>query len=138
MGRKNEANIPITAQNKTNRAFGEVDTNLKGMKKLAFSTKAAFTGLIGIAAATGIVALGKSALDTADNLAKAAERTNFSIKTLQELRFAADQSGVGITLLDASLAKFTKRLGLFRTEAGGAAAVSFKNLGINLNQAVTC
>ena len=32
---------------------------------------------------------------TADDLAKAAERTNFSIKTLQELRFAADQSGVG-------------------------------------------
>ncbi|MCP4139076.1 MAG: hypothetical protein GY755_02105, partial [Chloroflexi bacterium] len=84
--------------------------------------------------AVGLARLAKNSLDTADAIGKAAERTGFQVEKLQELRYAADQTGVSTNELDNALAKFTKRLGLAR-DGSGAAARAYKRLGVNLNQA---
>lgn len=92
---------------------------------------AAIAGVVSVGALTAAT---KSSLDFADSLGKAAERTGFSVQALQELRFAGDQTGVSLGEVDSALARFSKRLGLFRTTGGGAAAKVFEDLQINVNQ----
>ena len=53
-----------------------------------------------------------------DRLVKTADAIGLSVEGLQELRFAADRSGVGIDTLDRSLAAFAKRLGEARVNTG--------------------
>ncbi len=85
-------------------------------------------------AAAGVGFLAKKMLDTADNLAKTADRIGFTTDALQELRFAASQTGVATLKLDTSLERFTKRIG--EASAGmGAAASTYKRLGISVTEA---
>ena len=79
------------------------------------------------------VAATKGSLDYADGIADAAEKTAFTTKSLQELRFAAEQNGIAISELEGGLARFTKRLGLAR-RGTGAAAKEYKELGIDLSK----
>ena len=52
------------------------------------------------ASAIGIGLLGKKMIETADSLAKTADRVGVTTDLLQELRFAASQSGVSTEKLD--------------------------------------
>jgi len=85
------------------------------------------------AAIAGFTAATKSALNYADSIADASEKTAFSATKIQELKFAAEQNGIAFNTLEGALARFTKRLGLARAGTG-AAAQTYKDLGIDLQQ----
>ncbi|MCG7984738.1 MAG: hypothetical protein JAY90_18550 [Candidatus Thiodiazotropha lotti] len=97
------------------------------------SFKGIGVALAGVVSAGALISLAKESLDFADALAKASEKTGFSITKLQELRFAADQTGVGYRELESALARYTKRLGLAR-KGEGAANKAYEELGINLKK----
>ncbi|MES9963578.1 MAG: hypothetical protein ABW116_08545 [Candidatus Sedimenticola sp. 20ELBAFRAG] len=105
--------------------------------RVANNASKAFGGMgkavAGALSTAGFAALTKHALDYADGIADASEKTGFTVKRLQELRFASDQMGVSITELEGGLGRFTKRLGLARMGTG-AAADTYKKLGIDLKQ----
>lgn len=72
-------------------------------------------GALGVAIpAVTILALGKladNALTAADKIAKVADKVGLTTDQLQELRFAADQSGVGTDKLDMAMQRFSRRVG---------------------------
>lgn len=108
---------------------------------LAAGGKAAVIGLAGIGtaavgAASSLGVLLGSALDTADGLAKMADKTGFSVEEIQRLRYAANQAGVEQEALDASMSKFVRTLGL--ALAGTPDAVKeFEALGFSLDRLKT-
>lgn len=70
------------------------------------------------------------ALDFADSIDKAAERAGISARKLQELRFAADQTGISTQQLDDAMRRFTRRLGV--ALGGGSFAKDFERLGVSI------
>ena len=116
----------ITAVDKTKAALNSATRSVRGLQT-------AFSALAGIISAGTLVLATRRALSYADSIAKAGDRTGFATDQLQELRFAAEQTGVSVTELDGGLARFTKRLGLARAGTG-AAADAYRKLGIDLNQ----
>lgn len=90
--------------------------------------RAAYFAGIATAAIGGLVA--KSAA-YGDNVAKTAKKLNLSAEALQELRHAADLSGIAQEKFDGGMLKFQKRLG--ETVAGiGYAKDIYKDLGIQV------
>ncbi|PIW27482.1 MAG: phage tail tape measure protein [Rhodospirillales bacterium CG15_BIG_FIL_POST_REV_8_21_14_020_66_15] len=99
-------------------------------------------GPAGLAAAAGIgvFAVGltaamraaRNALAEIDALDDAASTTGFGVERLQELRYAAEQSGVSIQQLDDGLRRMTRRVGLFAQDGGGPAAKAFQQLGLSV------
>ena len=79
----------------------------------------------GVAAtASAMTMLAKSSLETADSLAKTADKIGVTIEDLQELRYAASTVGVEEQQLDTALQRFSRRLG----EAAQGTGVLFKEL----------
>ena len=110
--------VDITAKDRTRQAFSRVQRSLGALKKSLFSIK----GLIGAAfAAVAVRALSKfvtSALDAADATAKTSRAIGITSDKLQELRFAADISGISMETLDGALLGFSKRVGEARAGTG--------------------
>jgi len=98
------------------------------IKKVA----ARLTILAGAAAGVGL--LGKRFLDVADNTANAADRIGITTDLLQELRFAATQTGVSTDKLEISLERFVRRMGEAAVGTGAAAA-TYQRLGIAVLEA---
>jgi hypothetical protein len=68
--------------------------------------------LVGVAASIGVNAvlgLGRQALELADGLDKVSQRLGVNVEALQELRFAAQQSGVEQSTLDKALQGLSRR-----------------------------
>ena len=86
------------------------------------------------AAAVGVAlaVMGRQSIKAADNIGKTAKAVGLAAETLQELRFAAEQSGIEIRGIDDSMRRFNRRLGEFATSGGGPAAKAVKDLGINV------
>ncbi|TVO75142.1 hypothetical protein [Sedimenticola selenatireducens] len=115
------------------KAQKHLDRFEKSADRASSIAKKGFIGLATVLPLAGLAAAAKSSLDFADAISVASDKTGFSVKSLQELRFAAEQTGVGISVLDGGLGRFTKRLGLARAGTG-AAADTYKKLGIDLKQ----
>lgn len=115
---------------KIDKKVGVFDVTLQKASRGIGKLSGLLAGGFSVAA---FVAATKHSLDFADSIADASENTAFSVRKLQELRFAADQSGIAINTLDGALARFTKRLGLARAGTG-AAAETYRQLGIDLKQ----
>jgi chaperonin cofactor prefoldin len=120
--------IGITAQDKTQKAFGAVNTSLGKMKTAFSGLKGSIVGLVG---AAGLGALSKNLLSTADRLDKVSKQTGVTTTNLQKFQFAASQSGVGTEGLNKALQTLGKRTGEVVTE-GGEFAETFERLGIEL------
>ena len=141
MSRKDElAKVVVSFEAEAGRLHKELEETNRRLDKFskranraASNAKKSFSGLAGIVSTGVLVAATKSALNYADGIADAAEKTAFTAKRLQELKFAAEQNGVQFRELEAGLARFTKRLGLARMGTGAAAA-TYKKLGIDLSQ----
>ncbi|MEQ8257552.1 MAG: phage tail tape measure protein [Roseovarius confluentis] len=86
---------------------------------------------IAIGAAAGAVfGLANSTATLGDNVAKTADKLGFGIGPLQELRYAAERSGMSVEQFDSSVTAMQKRLG----EAAmgkGAARDSLEALGLS-------
>jgi len=121
----------------TKRASGEVDKFSKNADRAAVKLKKSFSGMgAAIAGAISVSALAvmtKNSLDAADAIQKVAQSTGFTIAKVQELRFAADQTGVSMQAIDDVMFRFTKRLGLARTGVKGYSKV-YQQLGVDITK----
>ena len=87
-------------------------------------------GLLGLGVAGGIFAIAKSTAAAGDDAAKVAAQIGLSSEALQELRFAAERSGVSTSALDNSLRLMLRNMG--EAQRGtGRQAEAFKELGLN-------
>jgi len=84
-------------------------------------------GLVG----TAIFGLARSTAALGDDVAKTADKLGIGIEAFQELRYAAERSGVPIATFDSSMGAFVKRLGEAK-EGTGPAADAIKALGLNV------
>ena len=93
--------------------------------------KVARNSAIGVAAAGAAVF--KLAGDTAelgDNIAKTADKLGFGIEAFQELRYAAERSGVSVETFDSSMTAMQKRIGE-AASGTGAAKSALEELGLS-------
>lgn len=92
-------------------SIDRVDGRLGRAAATAASFGKAFAALGAGAAIAGLVSVTKQAISAADALAKTADKVGFTIESLQELRFAAERSGVAQQTLDLALQRFSRRVG---------------------------
>ena len=121
----------ITAQNKTQQQFAQVNRSLdKTQKSMAFMKKS-FVGLLGTAA---IANFSRQTLQTADDLAKVSSSIGVGAEFLQRFQFAAEQSGVSAEGFDKSLRFFSKTMGE-ATMGLGLGLDAVDQLGVSLKDA---
>lgn len=93
------------------RGFKQSEGSIASLVKSAGRLKAALVAAIPIAALAGLARLATNAISAADNIAKTADKVGLSTDALQELRFAADQAGVGARTFDMAMQRFSRRVG---------------------------
>ena len=92
---------------------------------------------IGLGLAGGAVfGLASSTAQLGDDVAKTADKLGIGIETLQELRYAAERSGVATSAFDSSLEKMTKNIGL-ALEGTGAQKDALDALGLSADDLAT-
>lgn len=92
------------------------------------------TALIGLSAAGIVGGIGevvKKSLDAASAIGDVAIQAGVSVERLQQLRFAASQSGASFDIMDQALTVLNKSLGDFVNTGAGKGAQAFKQLGID-------
>ena len=120
-------NIAIRALDETKRGFSAPIKNLKDLR-------AGFAALRPAAVAAGAATAGafalatKSLVDTRQALAEFSDRIGINIESLSQLKFAAEQSGVGFRELQTSLQRMTRRVG----EGTAATQDALESLGLTL------
>lgn len=116
-----DVRFDIRARDRTRTAFDSVDRSLAGMRRGLGAVKAALAVTFVATGATALAAMTKKAIETADNIGKMADAVGVSTDALQEMRHAAELSGVAQDKLDSSLERFTQRLGRAREDTGALA-----------------
>lgn len=92
-------------------------------------------GLLGLGGAgviAGMFKLAESTASIGDEAAKTAKTVGLTAEQLQELRYAAERSGIQQSKLDSSMLAFTKRLGEAK-QGTGQAKDALKELGISMS-----
>ncbi len=97
------------------RSINKFSASLKKMAKSFNPLKLGIGLLLG---GGGLGLLVTRSLDAADKLAKVADTIGLSTDALQELRFAAELSGVSADSMSSALQAFGKRVGEARVETG--------------------
>jgi hypothetical protein len=85
-------------------AFGKLGKAVSGVSRAVPVLGAALS-------VAGLARFASQAIDTADALAKTADKLGLSVEALQELRFAAERTGVAAGTLDMAMQRFTRRVG---------------------------
>lgn len=67
-----------------------------------------------------------------DNIAKTAKRLGVGVEWLQEMRFAADRSGIAVATFDMAIQRMGRRVGQLAATGSGEAAIAMEMLGINI------
>lgn len=99
----------------------------KGLKSLAVVAA-------GAVSVGGLALMTKKAIDAAGALADTAFNLGINVEALQELRYAAELSGVAQESFDKSLEKFTRNIGA-AAQGSGAAKDAFNILGVSVRDA---
>ena len=123
------------------RAEGSTKTTANRMRanftKIAASVRQVKGNLVGVAAVAGGLATGamanlaRQAIKTANDLGDVASKLGISTTALQELQFAANQSGVRVEALNMGLPRFGRRAAEAANGTGEARA-ALRQLGIQL------
>lgn len=109
------------------RGFDKIGRGVSGFLRDTVGLKGAIAGLIGGA---GLAAGTKAAIDFADAIAKTASRIGIGTDALQELRHAADLTGVSQQQLEDGLQRLNRRVGLFTKDGASPAKAALEQLGI--------
>ncbi|WP_417545693.1 hypothetical protein [Marinobacter sp.] len=88
------------------------------------------TALVGAGAAAGIFGIANSTATLGDQVAKTGDKIGIALGPFQELRYAAERSGVSTQKFDSSLERFVKRMGE-ATQGTGAARKAYEELGLS-------
>jgi uncharacterized protein YoxC len=88
------------------------------------------TVVAGTAAGAAIFGIANSTASLGDEVAKTADKLGFQIEAFQELRYAAERSGVSTATFDSSMVAMTKRLGE-AANGTGAAKKELDRLGLS-------
>jgi len=119
--------IPITAIDKTQRAFASVRG---GLKRVSGSILNVRTALVGLAGAAGLQVFANQI----DDLAKASSRLGLTVNELQSLQFAASQTGASAEELEKGLTRFSRSIS--EASSGiGTGLRAFEALGITVTDA---
>lgn len=86
--------------------------------------------LLGGGAAAGIFGVANSTASLGDEVAKTGDKIGIALGPFQELRYAAERSGVSTQKFDSSLERFVKRMGE-ATQGTGAARKAYDELGLS-------
>lgn len=144
-----EVQIEYTAVDKTKAAVRSVNAGMTSVagaaKKLQATTSAAFGFLLGpggLIALLGGAGIGlfasdvRQAAESVDALAKSSQRLGVGIEPLQELRFAARQSGIEMNVLELGIQRFGRRIGEVAEGTGelrsGLEILERRGLGVEL------
>lgn len=132
MSRMN-AQIDITAKNKTQKAFDSVNRNLTSLRKSTSQTVAR-TAKIGsafaAAAAGASLAIVKMRMSAIDNLAKTADKLGVTTEALAGFRHAAELSGVSTQGFDKALQNMGVQIAN-AAQGTGIAVRALDQLGLN-------
>jgi len=99
------------------------------------SVKGAIGGLLAVFASRQLLRGIGLAIEGLDDIAKTARVVGISAQSLQELRFAAEQTGIETRGLDDSIRRLTRRAGELANSGAGPAAKAFKQLKIDVRDA---
>ena len=105
-------------------AAGRVSGGIKGLAGAAGGLSGALGSLVPLATGAGLLAMAKSAIDTADNLRDMSIRTGVSVEQLSRLKTAAEMSGATIDDVGKALTKTAIAIGSSTSAAGNAAATA--------------
>lgn len=115
---------------KFTQGVGKANNRLKTLERSALNARGAITSIVGGAAITGFALLTKRSLESADAIAKTADKIGVSTSALQELRFAASQTGVSQGTLEMALQRMTRRLAE-AAQGTGEAKKAIAELGLD-------
>lgn len=132
--RMSSANARIQRQKKHLEQLGKADVSGRFNNMTSevgrFGRRALFvTG----GAAAGIFGLTNSTATLGDEVAKTGDKIGIALGPFQELRYAAERSGVSTEKLDSSLERYVKRLGE-ATQGTGAAKKAYEELGLSADE----
>jgi phage-related protein len=111
----------LISSRKVGAAFGRMTGDVG---RLMRNTTLAIGG-----ASAAIFGVANSTANLGDTVAKTADKLGISISAFQELRYAAERSGVSTEKFDSSLERFIKRTGE-AVQGTGAARKAFEELGL--------
>ncbi|HFB64738.1 MAG TPA: hypothetical protein ENJ60_04275 [Aeromonadales bacterium] len=123
---KRQVELVLAAQNKTDKAFNQVNQNISNLEGYARNIKAIgsiFTGLTAGATA-GIWAMNSMSeslvevLGKLDDIGKASRRLGLTTDELQGLREVAKASGVEVSAFDTAFQRFARRVGQAKLGTG--------------------
>lgn len=128
------AQILITAIDQTKSALASVKGGLEGILTSAGKVNGVLASLGAALSVAGLVAAGRAALDTADELSKLSQKTGLSVESLSLLKPIAEQSGVSLEGLTKGLAKLATSM---YDAAGGTKEPleAFERLGVSFRDA---
>lgn len=107
------------------KAFSEIGTIARGV----LTAEAIKTGFNFLIDSVGVLTTDFAALG--DNIAKTSDKLGIGVEALQELRFAAEQSGVESNTFDTALQRLTRRAA-DAAQGTGPAVKAFEQLGVTL------
>lgn len=112
-------------------SFEKANRRMDGLKKAAVAFSAAFASSKAVQFAQRMVSETAAVGASLDTLA---QRTGISVESLQELRHAAELSGVSVGDMDASLQRFNRRLGA-AASGNKALGAAFARAGLRIRDA---
>lgn len=97
--------IPITAKDNTKAAFRSVNRNIDGTTKAAMALSRAFGPIAAFASAGSLLAIGKQAINSADQIQKMSKRLDISTEALSQYRHVAKLSGTDFEQLAKAISR---------------------------------
>ncbi|AVO37403.1 phage tail tape measure protein [Pukyongiella litopenaei] len=121
-------NRAAAASRRVGSTFSRMTADIgRNARRLAIGAGLAGGAIFGLAASTA---------ELGDNAAKTADKLGIGIEELQELRYAAERSGVSTAAFDTALEKMQKNLGEAATGTG-TAKDALEQLGLSAEQLIT-
>lgn len=137
MASKAQVRIPITAEDKTKKAFRSAESNLTKMKVAAKGLTAAFGPLAiaaaAVGAALGAARLGGAALDAADKVHKLSKQLDVSTEALSQYKHVAELTGTSFPAITKGFSKMQKNLA-DAADGLSTASRAFEDLNLDVDK----
>ena len=127
------ADVVVRSRKKGEKVYADVQQQLDKL-----NSRVKTLGLLaGAAAVGGLAALTVKSFESADALAKSAEKIGVGTQRLAALNRLAVQAGGSVGGMQEAIVKATKRLGEFNATGGGAAGIWLKRLNLDTKELAT-